>query len=195
MRVIEIPVYHSEEAEHDALLNVARLMAAAARTAPKTRGVDEITTAIVTGKEKDAIADRMVTLVENKSHPLAFFARDASNLRKSPLLVLIGVKGTMPKRPENPLNCGACGFEKCSEFIRSEKKMGEDFKGPLCAWHSVDLGIALASAVKIASDHNVDNRMMYSVGVAAKSLNIIDADLIVGIPLSSYGKNIYFDRG
>jgi uncharacterized ferredoxin-like protein len=58
----------------------------------------------------------------------------------------------------------------------------------------VDLGVAMGSAVKIASTLNADNRIMYSVGVAAKALGVIDADLIVGIPLSAEGKNIYFDR-
>jgi uncharacterized ferredoxin-like protein len=58
----------------------------------------------------------------------------------------------------------------------------------------IDLGIALGSAVKIASDLNADNRIMYSVGIAAKSLSLLDADNIQGIPVSIKGKNIFFDR-
>ena len=58
----------------------------------------------------------------------------------------------------------------------------------------VNLGIALGSAVKTASLHNVDNRIMYTIGVAAKELGIVDADFIIGIPLSVKAKNIYFDR-
>jgi len=73
--------------------------------------------------------------------------------------------------------------------------MDEDLTGPICIWHAVDLGIALASAAKMAADLNVDNRLMYSVGVAAKAQNIIEADVIIGIPISATGKNIYFDRG
>jgi len=52
----------------------------------------------------------------------------------------------------------------------------------------------MGSAVKMASDLNADNRIMYSVGVAAKTLEVIDADVIVGIPISAEGKNIFFDR-
>ena len=182
------------EAEIDGLLNVAGLMAVAARTAPKTRGVDERVSAVVTGEEKNRIANEMERLYKDKRNPLAFFPRDAGNLRASPVLVLIGVKGTMPKRPENPLNCGACGHETCTEFIAEEKRLGEDFTGPLCIWNAVDLGVAMGSAVKIASELNADNRIMYSVGVAAKALGVIEADVIVGIPLSAEGKNIYFDR-
>lgn len=190
-----MPVISSYEAENAALQRAAELMAVSARTAPKTRGVDEVVTAIVSGVEKDGIADEMVKLGRQKRNPLSFFERDADSLRRSPLLLLVGVRGKTPKRPENPFNCGACGFETCAEFIEAEKRKGEDFEGPLCVWHVVDLGIALASAAKTAAELNVDNRLMYSVGVAAKALKTIDADIIVGIPISASGKNIYFDRG
>jgi len=58
----------------------------------------------------------------------------------------------------------------------------------------IDLGIAIGSAVKIASDLNVDNRVMHSVGLAAMKMGLLDADEVQGIPLSVKGKNIFFDR-
>ncbi len=70
----------------------------------------------------------------------------------------------------------------------------KDYSGPVCAFQTLDLGIALCSAVKLAADLNIDNRMMYTVGVAAKDLKLLDADIIVGIPLSVSGKSPYFDR-
>jgi len=48
-----MPVKESSEIERDGLYRIAELMAVAARTSPKTRGVDEVVTAIVTGDEKD----------------------------------------------------------------------------------------------------------------------------------------------
>ncbi len=189
-----MPVIFALDVEEEGLRTVAELMAISARTAPKTRGVDEVLTAVVSGEEKNAIANEMMKLGSKKRNPLSFFERDAENLRNSPFLILIGVKGTTPKKPENPLNCGACGHETCADFIGAEKRMGEDFMGPVCIWYAVDLGIALASAVKTAADLNVDNRLMYSIGVAAKALHMIEADVIVGIPISATGKNIYFDR-
>jgi uncharacterized ferredoxin-like protein len=59
-----------------------------------------------------------------------------------------------------------------------------------------DLGIAIGSAVKTAQVHNADNRVMYSVGVAARSLGILPEECSVAyaIPLSATGKNIFFDR-
>jgi uncharacterized ferredoxin-like protein len=56
------------------------------------------------------------------------------------------------------------------------------------------MGIALGSAVKTASLLNIDNRIMYRAGVAAREMGLIDADFVMGIPLSATGKSIYFDR-
>ena len=58
----------------------------------------------------------------------------------------------------------------------------------------VDLGIALGSAAKVAGDLNVDSRIMRSVGEAAENLKLLQADYVVGIPISIKGKNIFFDR-
>jgi len=35
---------------------------------------------------------------------------------------------------------------------------------------------------------------MYTIGVAAKDLKLLDSDVIIGIPLAVAGKNPYFDR-
>jgi len=91
-------------------------------------------------------------------------------------------------------NCGACGYKSCKDLLAAGGREGEDFTGPLCIFQAVDLGIALGSAAKLAGELNIDNRMMYSVGAAAKKINLLDSDLIVGIPLSVTGKNPYFDR-
>jgi uncharacterized ferredoxin-like protein len=56
------------------------------------------------------------------------------------------------------------------------------------------MGIALGSAVKTASLLNVDNRIMYRAGAVAREMGLIDADVVMGIPLSATGKSIYFDR-
>jgi len=189
-----LPVLRDVEVEDRGVVEVANLIAVSARTAPKARGVDNISTAVVTGKEKDELADAMENKMAHKRNPISAFRRDAEAVRKSPVVVLIGVKGTMPKKPENPLNCGACGNETCADFIKVKKKRGEDFTGPVCIFEAMDLGIALGSAVKTASEMNIDNRLMYTLGAAAKDLKLLDADVIIGIPLSATGKNIYFDR-
>jgi len=70
-----------------------------------------------------------------------------------------------------------------------------DFPGPFCMFRIIDLSIAAGSAVKTAMDHNVDNRIMQKIGVAALKLGLLNpCNLILGIPLAATGKNIFFDR-
>jgi uncharacterized ferredoxin-like protein len=183
------PIIESENAEREAILEVARLMLISARTAPKSAGIDDVLTVIVYGKEKDAVANKMDEIAEERK--IQQFRRDAKNVRDSEVVVMIGVRGNKSLG----LNCGACGYESCKEFDEAQKKFGEDFLGPTCLAKALDLGIALGSAVKTASMLNVDNRVMYRVGTAALKLNLLpEATVVMGIPVSAKGKNIYFDR-
>ncbi len=163
---------------------VAELMSISARTAPKAMGKDFIVTAIVEGEDLQALATKMYEFGESTGK--GNFFRDGANVRDSAALLLIGIKDEKVLG----LNCSACGAEKCIEPNTFE---GE-FKGPHCAHRLLDMGIAIGSAVKTASLLNVDNRVMYRPGVVAREMGLIDADFVVGIPLSATGKNIYFDR-
>ncbi len=150
-------IIRSEDAERESVLTVARLMVAAARTAPKAGGRDNIKTLILTGEEKDRLAEEMQKMGGSSLSP--------KNVKDADAVVLIGV----------------------------------DFGSPIEEWRNfraklIDLGIALGSAVKIASDLNIDNRIMYRAGRAAINLGIMNADEVQGIPLSIKGKNIFFDR-
>jgi hypothetical protein len=68
------------------------------------------------------------------------------------------------------LNCGACGYKNCKGLLAIGKREGEDFTGPVCIFQAIDLGIALGSAVKLAGELNIDNRIMYTLGAAAKKI-------------------------
>lgn len=163
---------------------VAELMAVAARTAPKSAGKDYVTIDIISGDTLNCLADDMVRYGQESGKKN--FDRDGENVRRSAAVVLIGLK----EAAAVGLNCGACGQEKCPPVNTFE---GE-FRGPQCALRLLDLGIALGSAAKIASLLNVDNRIMYRIGVSARRLGLTDADVVMGIPLSATGKSIYFDR-
>ncbi|MEM2691281.1 MAG: DUF2148 domain-containing protein [Candidatus Bathyarchaeia archaeon] len=183
------PKIESENGQEEAIFMVAKLMLAAARTAPKTAGMDDILILIVYGEEKEAIAEKMEEIAEQRK--IDGFKRDAKNVRDSEAIVLIGVRGSKSLG----FNCGACGYGNCGEFEEAQKKAGQDFTGPTCLFKALDLGIALGSAVKIASILNIDNRIMYRIGTAALKLNLLpEATVAMGIPLSAKGKNIYFDR-
>jgi len=183
------PMIESKDAEREAILEATKLMLISARTAPKSSGVDDVLSIIVHGEEKDAIACKMEEMAEERK--IEGFRRDAKNVRNSDAVILIGVRGNK----SFGLNCGACGYESCKEFDAAQKNSGEDFVGPTCLFKALDLGIALGSAVKTASLLNVDNRIMYRVGTAALKLNLLpEATVVMGIPVSAKGKNIYFDR-
>lgn len=169
----------------DAAATIAKLMCTSARTAPKAKGVDDITLGILYKEDLERLAGEMRDTSYEKG--FKFLLRDMKNIEVSDAVVLIGVRN----RPMG-LNCGACGHD--CESLLSLKKEGADFPGPICAFKTMDLGIALSSAAKTASEHNADNRMMYSAGLAAKRLGLIEGDMVIAIPISIKGKNIYFDR-
>ena len=187
----------SSDAEREAIRNVAMLMAASARTAPKTSGVDTTQTMVIDGDDLELVAKSMEEEAATKTEPLASsFRRDAHCVRNSECVVLIGVTGIL-KKPDRPFDCGACGFKTCKALMgaREKRSSGTDFDGPMCVFDAIDLGVALGSAVKIAADHNIDNRMMYTLGASITRQQWIEADIVIGIPLSTTGKNPYFDRG
>jgi len=167
-----------------AIRTVADLMALAARTAPKAAGKDYVVVEVLEGDILNRLADDMVLYGQESGK--GNFDRDGENVRRSAAVVLIGLKDATP----TGLNCGACGFEKCPSINTVEA----EFRGPQCAMRVLDMGIALGSAVKVASLLNVDNRIMYRIGVSARRMGLIDADVAMGVPLSATGKNIYFDR-
>ncbi len=170
-----------ETAERDAALAVANLMAAAARTAPKGSGKDKVITMILTGEDKARLAEEMRRTAEEYGE--AFIERDAHNVENSHCIVLIGVTG----QPFGLANCAMCGFENCGAM----KKAGAN-----CAFNITDLGIAIGSAVSVAADHRIDNRVMFSAGRGAVRMGIFPQDVRVcyGIPLYTGAKSIYFDR-
>ena len=165
---------------------VADLMAIAARTAPKSAGQDYVVVRIVEGEELKELAAKMLDFGERTGK--RNFDRDGKNVAASDCVVLIGLKNAQPLK----LDCAACGAENCASLLVNSTE-GE-FRGPQCAFRVLDMGIALGSAVKLAAMLNVDNRIMYRAGVVAREMGLIDADYVMGIPLSATGKSIYFDR-
>jgi len=171
----------SSELERQAAHQVAALMAAAARTAPKTRGIDNIhVMAIDDEKGRQRLVDTMKEIAASENRP--GFARDAANVATSPAIVVIGV-GSNPAG----LNCGFCGHPTCDDLKAS---------GGVCSFNSMDLGIAACSAAAVAANFHVDNRLMFSIGKSCLDLKLFPEGVqqALGIPLSITGKNPYFDR-
>jgi uncharacterized ferredoxin-like protein len=167
--------------EKSGMFEMARMICAAARTAPKGRSIDLLTTAIVDGEEKDKLAERMRYIAERDG--LAFFERDAGNVCQAPVVILFGSKN----QPLGLPHCGYCGFDGCKALKDA---------GGVCAFNSGDLGIAIGSAVSRAADLRIDNRVLYTAGKAALELKLLGEDIALayGLPLSITGKNPFFDR-
>jgi len=174
-------IIKSIDAEKRTAFAVADLMAAAARTAPKGCGVDEIETFILSGSEKDILAKHMNDIARETGAD--FYRRDSENVNDSHCVVMIGVKNI----PLALDACGLCGFKDCAEMAEA---------GAHCAFKLTDLGIALGSAVSVAADHRIDNRILFSAGKGALRMNIFSDRVTVcyGIPLSTKGKSVFFDR-
>lgn len=174
---------HEEQTRHDFLKEVAARMMAAARTAPKGRGVDNLSICIVDGDEIKVMAAAMRRMVEDDGAP-HFFLRDADNIEQAQVVVLVGTR----IKPLGVPYCGMCGFADCAaKSVHPEVP---------CAFNTGDLGIAIGSAVSIAMDARVDNRIMFSAGVAARHMGLPAADcrIVMAIPLSCTAKNPFFDR-
>jgi uncharacterized ferredoxin-like protein len=177
--------------ESEAVKSVAGLMALSARTAPKAVGLDSIKIEIVSGKEQERLAKKMVKL--GTELKIDFFCINGEQVKVSDATVLIGVEGHIPLGA----NCGGCGHSSCAEMVkalRAKKTKTAMYPGPNCVLKITDLGIAVGSAVKTASIHNVDNRIMFSAGVIALQMGMLKGcSIAYGIPLKASGKNIFWD--
>lgn len=171
------------EMEARAVDQVVELMALAARTAPKAKGVDNLVIVAARATAKDQLTSEMRRIVQEDGG-LPNFERDAGNVDKAAVVLLLGQR----VKPLGPKPCGFCGFKDCEDNLRNSG---------LCAISIGDLGIALGSAVSVAAAHHVDNRIMFTLGRAAINLNLFDdkeVRVAYGIPISVSGKNPFFDR-
>ena len=171
-------IQNERDIRHEQVLDIARQMMVAARTAPKGKGIDIIEIALVSGEDIKVLSEKMIAMYEE--HGMKFFLRDADNILSAECIILIGTR----EQPQG-LNCGHCGFATCAG--RSE--------GVPCALNSVDVGIALGSACATAADHRVDTRIMFSAGLAAQRLDWLNGcRQVYAIPVSASSKNPFFDR-
>ena len=170
----------SAEAENNAVLSAAYELAAAARTAPKACGRDHLETVIITGTDKDALAEKMREMAAAGD---SIFLRDADNIDKSAAVVAIGVKEQVRGLGEG---CNLCHQGGCAGCAKS---------GAVCMLDPIDLGIAIGSAASKAADLRMDNRVYYTAGKAVIALNFLPGcTAAFAIALSVSGKSPFFDR-
>lgn len=172
-----------EDIRSEAVLAATREIMLAIRTAPKARGLDNMTILIADGEDKERLAAKMEEINEQSGGKRPTFPRDAKGVKVAQAVLLIGTK-----IPAYGLNCGWCGFPTCEEKN----------KQPLvpCVFPVIDLGIGTGVAAARLSDKHIDNRIMFSMGYAAMALGWFDKEVkaAMGFPLCVSGKNPLFDR-
>src|SRR3569833_1718276 len=181
----------------DAVRDVAKLCALAAITAPKSGGQlfvkgakPFIETVIV---EEKATLKQLADLLrgQGEKHREAIWFRDADTAEKLDLVLFIGLAEWYPPQYE----CGACGYATCAEFLSARpahKTPGSSewqFDKLINQMRAIDLGIAVGSAAKAASIHNVDTRCQTRIAAAARHLKLIRADLAVALSMSATHKS------
>lgn len=185
----------------DTVRQVAKLMAAAAITAPKSGGQ-----LFIAGKHnfvETVIVDDSATkrdLAEwirarGKERREAIWFRDADVAEAVDAILFVGLSDWYPPN----YDCGACGYATCAEFLHETAALRRDsteleFAGPTCNLRDIDLGIAIGSAAKTAALHSIDCRCQTRVAVAARKLGVIRADVAVALSLSMTAKAVGFDR-
>ena len=191
-----------EDFRAETVVAVAKLMAAAAITAPKSGGQlflqgkpNFMETVIVDDADtRGRIAEWL--RARGKERREAIWFRDAEVAEAVDAILFVGLAPNW--YPPN-YDCGACGYATCAEFLHETKDLRAEsaeleFAGPTCNLRDIDLGIAVGSAAKTAALHSIDCRCQTRAVVAARKLGVITAHIGVALSLSMTHKAIGFDR-
>lgn len=171
-------IHNERDIRHTHVIEAAKQMMTAARTAPKARGGDIIEITLVTDDDIYALSNALRQIGEERQR--AGMIRDAENILSAEAILLIG-----SREQAIGLDCAYCGYSTCGS--RSE--------GVPCAMNTIDVGIAIGSACATAADLRLDTRVMYSAGYAAHKLGWMPGcNYIIAIPVSAGSKNPFFDR-
>lgn len=169
---------NEREERHNTVLQAAKLIMSAARTAPKARGVDLIEIAVVEGDDLKRLSDATIQMYERTGRPV--YQRDAANILQGEAVLLIGTR-----RQVMGLNCAHCGYATC----------GEKPENVSCAINTTDVGIAIGSACATAADLRIDTRVLFSAGMGAMLADFLPGCTdVFAIALSASSKNPFFDR-
>ncbi|MHB8671204.1 MAG: DUF2148 domain-containing protein [Acidimicrobiales bacterium] len=186
----------------ETVVQVAKLMAAAAITAPKSGGQLFLagkpnfmeTVIVADAGTRGRLAGWMRARGKERREQIWF--RDAEVAEAVDAILFVGL---LPEWYPPNYDCGACGYATCAEFLHQTKRLRDEsaaleFAGPVCNLRDVDLGIAVGSAAKTAAIHSIDCRCQTRAAVAARKLGVIRAGHAVALSLSMTHKAVGFDR-
>ena len=157
-------ILNERDARHEHILQVARQMMTAARTAPKGKGIDIIEVALITDEDIKLLSDKMI----------------ADNILSAECVVLIGTR-----EQAQGLNCGHCGFATCAGRT-------EDVPCALNSIDvGIAIGSACATAADMRVDTRV---MFSAGLAAQRLNWLKNCKMVMAIPVSASSKNPFFDR-
>src|SRR5215204_2411931 len=142
-----------DELRADTVRQVAKLMAAAAITAPKSGGQlflagkhNFMETVVVDDVDTRRQFAQWMRARGNERREAIWF-RDADVAEAVDAVLFVGLADWYPPN----YDCGACGYATCAEFLHATKALRDDsaeleFAGPVCNLRDMDLGIAFLAA-------------------------------------------------
>lgn len=133
-------IINERETRKEYMLEAAKQIMLAARTAPKGKGVDIIEIITLSDEDIDAVSEELLRLAEKTG--MKFLIRDSENIQSADAMIVIGTR----QAPQG-LNCAYCGYATCAEKPQDTP----------CAINSIDVGIAIGSACAKAADLRVDS--------------------------------------
>ncbi len=189
--------YNGKDAARECVLEVTKLAATAAYKAPQLTARLDLKTEIVTDEDQEPIME-LFAEISPISSLMATDYTALNHFRENgePLTFLL--LGADLSRSELGWDCGACGFETCSDFNQYAKKnfsKGVYWSGPSCAWKMMDFAAACDFACAAAHQYRMETRAMATLGIAAASVGFLpECSFHIGIPVGPPGDLLYFSR-
>jgi uncharacterized ferredoxin-like protein len=188
---------NGSDAAREAVLEVAKMAAAAAFRAPQVTGRLKLKTEILTGEDLAPIVE-FFEAIYPISPVMYFDYQSLSHFLKQgdpPPILLIGADMT---RSELGWDCGACGFDSCAAFnaySKENRSRAMLWGGPTCNWKLIDFGAACDFACAAVAAHRFDCRAMGTIGAAAAGVGYLpECSATIGIPIGPAGDLVYFSR-
>ena len=99
-------IINERETRKEYMLEAAKQIMLAARTAPKGKGVDIIEIITLSDEDIDAVSEELLRLAEKTG--MKFLIRDSENIQSADAMIVIGTR----QAPQG-LNCAYCGYATC----------------------------------------------------------------------------------
>ena len=106
-------IINERDARKEYMLQAAKQIMLAARTAPKGKGVDIIEIATLTDEDIDAVSAKMLQLAEETG--MKFLIRDSENIQQADAMIVIGTRQAPQGLTINSIDVGIAVGSACAK--------------------------------------------------------------------------------